>query len=29
MNVRVMVVKAFERPKNTDDPLPIIKKGSF
>ena len=29
MNVRVMVVKAFERPKNTDDPLPTIKKGSF
>ena len=29
MNVRVMVVKAFERPKNTDDPLPAMKKGSF
>ena len=29
MNVRVMVVKAFERPKNTNEPLPTIKKGSF
>ena len=29
MSVRVMVVKAFERPKNTDDTLPTIKKGSF
>ena len=29
MSVRVMVVKAFERPKDTNDPLPPMKKGSF
>ena len=29
MNVRVMAVKAFERPKNADESLPKLKERSF